>query len=372
MNGRKILSRFAALLTAGLLAAGAASAEASLSYNGVVVAGETLPVAALFGGKVAEVMVRTGDLIRKGDEIAQIATTLNYAPLEGTITGIYAAEGDDAGSIGERYGAVLYVEPLGKYTVSATTEKAYNISENRFVHIGETVFLRCVSDGSHQGRGVVKGYGDDTSKYNVEVIAGEFCIQETVAIYRDENYDAKSCIGRGDVAATTPVAVKGSGSILKMHVKNGDSVERGELLFETVDGALDGMYSPGSQVVSDVSGIVATVDAQPGASVEKGGKILTVYTDESLQVQLPVAEADLSLIQVGQKVRLEFTWDPNQTTVFEGEVVSLSYLNANAAADASTGGTSTQTTDPVYTAIVSFTPDSTVRMGMTVLAYVQD
>ena len=81
MNGRKILSRFAALLTAGLLAAGAASAEASLSYNGVVVAGETLPVAALFGGKVAEVMVRTGDLIRKGDEIAQIATTLNYAPL---------------------------------------------------------------------------------------------------------------------------------------------------------------------------------------------------------------------------------------------------------------------------------------------------
>ena len=84
--------------------------------------------------------------------------------------------------------------------------------------------------------------------------------------------------------------------------------------------------------------IVATVDAQPGASVEKGGKILTVYTDESLQVQLPVAEADLSLIQVGQKVRLEFTWDPNQTTVFEGEVVSLSYLNANAAADTSAGG----------------------------------
>ena len=60
-------------------------------------------------------------------------------------------------------------------------------------------------------------------------------------------------------AASRSFAVKGSGSILKMHVKNGDSVERGELLFETVDGALDGMYSPGSQVVSDVSGIVATL-----------------------------------------------------------------------------------------------------------------
>ena len=172
MNGRKILSSFAALLTAGLLAAGAASAEASLSYNGVVVAGETLPVAALFGGKVAEVMVRTGDLIRKGDEIAQIATTLNYAPLEGTITGIYAAEGDDAGSIGERYGAVLYIEPTNRYTLAATTEKAYNKSENKYVHLGETVYLSCTSDGTHRGTGLVSALTD--TGYNVEVTGGDF------------------------------------------------------------------------------------------------------------------------------------------------------------------------------------------------------
>ena len=367
----QMLKRVSALAAALALTL-CACAGAETLFEGVVTSSGATPVLAAFGAAVDQMNVSPGDRVEKGQTVAQLRTTRVYAPCEGTVSGVFGAEGDLTDGVNERYGAVLYVEPLGKYTVSATTEKAYNISENRFVHIGETVFLRCVSDGSHQGRGVVKGYGDDTSKYNVEVIAGEFCIQETVAIYRDENYDAKSCIGRGDVAATTPVAVKGSGSILKMHVKNGDSVERGELLFETVDGALDGMYSPGSQVVSDVSGIVATVDAQPGASVEKGGKILTVYTDESLQVQLPVAEADLSLIQVGQKVRLEFTWDPNQTTVFEGEVVSLSYLNANAAADTSTGGTSTQTTDPVYTAIVSFTPDSTVRMGMTVLAYVQD
>ena len=348
----QMLKRVSALAAALALTL-CACAGAETLFEGVVTSSGATPVLAAFGAAVDQMNVSPGDRVEKGQTVAQLRTTRVYAPCEGTVSGVFGAEGDLTDGVNERYGAVLYVEPLGKYTVSATTEKAYNISENRFVHIGETVFLRCVSDGSHQGRGVVKGYGD-------------------VAIYRDENYDAKSCIGRGDVAATTPVAVKGSGSILKMHVKNGDSVERGELLFETVDGALDGMYSPGSQVVSDVSGIVATVDAQPGASVEKGGKILTVYTDESLQVQLPVAEADLSLIQVGQKVRLEFTWDPNQTTVFEGEVVSLSYLNANTAADTSAGGTSSQTTDPVYTAIVSFTPDSTVRMGMTVLAYVQD
>ncbi len=29
-----------------------------------------------------------------------------------------------------------------------------------------------------------------------------------------------------------------------MHVKAGDTVERGELLFETVTGTLDGLYAP--------------------------------------------------------------------------------------------------------------------------------
>ena len=44
-----------------------------------------------------------------------------------------------------------------------------------------------------------------------------------------------------------------------MHVKAGDTVERGELLFETVTGTLDGLYAPDKQVVSDTAGVIATV-----------------------------------------------------------------------------------------------------------------
>ena len=363
MNGRKILSRFAALLTAGLLAAGAASAEASLSYNGVVVAGETLPVAALFGGKVAEVMVRTGDLIRKGDEIVQIATTLNYAPLEGTITGIYAAEGDDAGSIGERYGAVLYIKPTNRYTLAATTEKAYNKSENKYVHLGETVYLSCTSDGTHRGTGLVSALTD--TGYNVEVTGGDFYMGETVGIYRESSYAAESRIGRGTVGRTAPVAVKGTGSILKMHVENGDFVERGELLFETVDGVLDGLYAPDCVIASPLSGVVASVDVSAGAAVSKGDSVVKIYPSDSMQIEISVPEEDLTELKEGQAVDIEFYWDIDETKTYTGTIASISHLSEKAAE----GERSDKT---YYKAYVTFTPDENVRLGMSVIVYPTD
>ena len=362
MNGRKILSCLMALLMTALLVSGA-GAEASLSYNGVVVAGETLPVAALFGGKVAEIKVRAGDLIHKGDEIAQIATTLNYAPLEGTITGIYAAEGDDAGSIGERYGAVLYIEPTNRYTIAATTEKAYNKSENKYVHLGETVYLSCTSDGTHRGTGLVSALTD--TGYNVEVTGGDFYMGETVGIYRESSYAAESRIGRGTVGRTAPVAVKGTGSILKMHVENGDFVERGELLFETVDGVLDGLYAPDCVIASPLSGVVASVDVTAGAAVSKGDSVVKIYPSDSMQIEISVPEEDLTELKEGQAVDIEFYWDIDETKTYTGTITSISHLSEKAAEGERSDKTS-------YKAYVTFTPDENVRLGMSVIVYPAD
>lgn len=352
------LMRITACLAALFLITGSALGE--MIFEGRVVSGATMPVTAPFGAMVDSLSVSAGDRIEKGDHVAKMDTVKVYAPCEGTVSGIFGAEGDSTEGIAERYGAVMYVEPMRKYTISASTEKAYNLSENKFIHIGEEVYLCCTADGTHVGRGIVTGFGEDSTKYSVEVFAGEFSMQETVGIFRAADYAASSRIGRGTVAATPPVAVKGSGSILKLHVAPGDYVEKGELLFETVNGNLDGMYSPGSDIVSNVSGIVASVEAAPGTSVEKGGAIITVYPDEALEVQIPVAESELSLISEGDSVRIEFTWDPELLTVFEGTVTSISYIN------------SAETGEPVYTASVAFTPDASVRLGMTVLVYTAD
>ena len=344
-----------ALLALAVLLAPCALAD--MVFDGSVTAGVVTNIEAPYSADIARVCFKAGDRIEKGDLAFTMATKRNYAPCEGTISGIFAEEGDYAESVTKRYGAILYIEPINKYVVTATTEKAYNVSENKFIHIGEEVYLLCTADGSHQGRGIVTGFSEDGASYNIEAVSGEFSMEETVGVFRSPDHDTTSRIGRGTVSANTPVAVDGSGSIIKMHVKNGETVERGELLFETVDSELDGLFSPGADVKSEVSGIVASVEVAAGAAAEKGAGVLTVYSDDDIEVQVSVRESELEFIDVGQKVIIEFNWDANQSKRFDGEVTRISYIN-----DEGEG-------EPTYAASIAFTPDSSVRLGMTVTVY---
>lgn len=354
--------RLAAMLMA--LTALPLGALGETMFSGTVTAGQTQVITAPYGGIVEEVAVRVGDSVDIGDPIATVTTEKVYAMTEGTISGVFAAEGDATADIKERYGALCYIEPINRYTLSASTEKAYNSSENRYIHIGETVYLTCTKDGTHQGRGIVTAIDkEDEQKYTVEVTGGEFYMGETVAIHRDETYSNESRIGRGTVERTAPVAVNAEGSVLRLHVRAGDSVERGELLLETVSGTLDGLYAPDTRVVSDRKGVIATVDAGNGTAVEKGAKIATIYPEEAMQVSMVISESDLMDVAVGSKASIEFNWDADGERRFEGVVSAISYVNEKK----EEGGSSAAE----YVAYVDFTPDETVRLGMTVVVYVQ-
>lgn len=352
----------AAMLTLVMIPFGAA---AETVFTGEVTVGETHVIAAPYGGLVEDVQVRVGDSVKIGDPIATVETTKVYAEVEGTVSGVFANEGDSASGVKERYGALVYIEPINRFTVACSTDKAYNSSENRYIHIGESVYLKCTKDGSHQGRGVVTALGENSdSQFTVEVTGGEFYLNEQVSIYRDSDYSAKSCIGRGTVGRTRTVAVTGEGSVLKVHVQPGDTVERGEVLLETVSGVLDGLYAPDKQVVSDVEGVIATVDASNGTAVEKNAKIVSVYPNDAMQIRFLIAEEDLAGVQVGNKVQIEFNWDAEGKARFEGTVSSISYLTESQGEGASSSGAQ-------YAAYVDFTPDESVRIGMTVIVYVE-
>ena len=64
-------------------AAGAALGEAELSYDGQVVAGESIPVSAPYGGKISEMLTRGNSWVKAGDVVCEISGTLNYAPIDG-------------------------------------------------------------------------------------------------------------------------------------------------------------------------------------------------------------------------------------------------------------------------------------------------
>ena len=143
-----------------------------------------------------------------------------------------------------------------------------------------------------------------------------------------------------------------------------ERAERGELLFETVTGTLDGLYAPDKQVVSDAAGVIATVDAGNGTSVEKDAKIATIYPNDAMQIKMVISEADLMDVTVGGKAEIEFNWDADSGRRFEGTISSISYLS-----EKQSDGAASQSAQ--YVAYVDFTPDETVRIGMTVIVYVE-
>ena len=263
----------------------------------------------------------------------------------------------------------MYIEPVTRYVVAATTEKAYNSSDTKYVHIGEKVYLSCAKDGTHVGTAVVTSVSDvdesGNTPYKLEVTSGDFYMGETVGIYRDSAHSSETRIGRGTIQQHAAVPVKGSGSILRLHVEVGDHVERGEVLFETVEGVLDGLYAVDNTILSPLDGIIASVDATQGSAVEKGGKLVTVYPKDAMQIEMKVSELDLNEVHEGDKVSIEFEWDADGALQLEGVVSGISSVGDEKSAEKSSG-------DAQYSAYVDFTPVDSVRLDMSVIVYVQD
>ncbi len=365
MNKGKLLT---AAMAALLILALGAPALAQVTFQGTVISRETITVSAPFGGLVDELSLRKGDKICVGDPVATIKTTKVYAEMDGVVSGIFAKEGDQTEGITERYGGVMYLEPINKYVVSATTEKAYNSSDTKYVHIGERVYLSCTKDGTHVGTAVVTKVSEvdenGNTPYTLEVVGGEFYMGETVGIYRDSAHSSASRIGRGTIQQNAAVPVKGTGSVLKLHVQVGDRVERGEVLFETVEGVLDGLYAVDNTIYSPLDGFVATVEAAQGSAVEKGGKLITVYPKDAMQIEMKVSELDLNEIHEGDRVSIEFEWDADGTLQLDGVVSGISSVGDEKEEKSSS--------DAQYSAYVDFTPVDSVRLNMSVIVYVQD
>lgn len=359
--------RLAVFLAALLTLAMGMPALAQVTFQGNVISRETTSVSAPFGGLIDSIPLRKGDVIHVGDPVATIRTTKVYAEMDGIVSGIFAQEGDQTEGITERYGGVMYIEPINKYLVSATTEKAYNSSDTKYIHIGEKVYLSCTKDGTHVGTAVVTKIAEldenGNTPYTLEVVGGEFYMGETVGIYRSSDHSSSSRIGRGTIQQNAAVPVKGTGSVLKMHVQVGDRVERGEVLFETVEGVLDGMYAVDNTICSPLDGIVATVEATQGSAVEKGGKLITVFPKDAMQIEIKVSELDLAEIHEGDKVLIEFEWDADGALQLDGVVSGISSVGDEK---------SENSTDARYSAYVDFTPVDSVRLDMSVIVYTLD
>ena len=340
----KTMLRAFALLLILCLTAVPTLAAGEVSFEGTVASDASVRVAAPIGGTVDTVNLIAGQRVTEGDAVLSLAGTKVYAAQSGTVTGVFAAAGDDLDAVATRYGAALYIEPEYGFTVSATTDKAYDSAATRLVHIGETVYLTGSASSKLRGSGVVTR-------------EGEFQLSESVRVYREETLASTSRLGTGSVARVDPVAVTATGSVLKMYVKNGDAVRAGDVLFETLDGTWDGLYAAGTDVAVPTSGIVESVSASAGDAVRKGDTLAVIHPDGSLYVSFSVPETDLGSVREGDAVELEFVWKDDETARVPATITWISHMS-----DASTDETA-------YEARAAFTPDADTRLGMNVIVY---
>ena len=344
-----------ALGVAGALLTGAALAD-TFSVNGTVTAATTHEIYAPIGGRVSGVAVRVGDSVSAGDVIATLETEKVYAPEDGTVTGIFGLPGDNAETVSQRFGAVMYLEGESVYSITASTDEAYSATSNKLVHAGEDVVLCAYSDSSRRGTGVITSI--EGVNFNVRVLSGSFLVGEKITVYRESVLSSRR-IGRGTLDRTSPTAVTAQGSIVSIAVEDGAEVRRGDLLFETLSGDFDGLYMSGSDILADVAGTVSQVNVQQGASVEKNSVAAVLYPVGAMQVTAQVNEEDLRGISEGDTVSIELLWNQDENVSYRGVVQGVSAV--------ATASGSQESEEVTYDVTIAFTPDENTRYGMSAI-----
>lgn len=351
----KKLFAFCIALMLAILPMGAAMAETIMIY-GTVINTQPQSVVCTADGTIEQVNVTVGDRVTGGTVIATVETNKVYATTDGTVY-LFGEAGDKVSDITTQYGAVAYISPAQPYTITATATDRNGQAVS--VVPGETVYLRCYKDGKHTGVGILAKL--EKGKYTIVVTEGEFATGETISIYRDPAYTDQSRIGRSKVTIADMVACQGDGYLVKFHVQNGETVEKGTLLYETISGS----FAPGStqhdKVVAPTNGIVSAVYEKAGSQLSGAAPapvtvqttddkktsdkntttstaapvssttahvIAEIYPDSSLRVVAYAPESVLSEIYVNDTVYVSCQYIENMAEPVVGTVEKISRIPA--------------------------------------------
>ena len=233
---------------------------------------------------------------------------------------MFASVGDDASGVAAHYGALAVIEPKNALYIDASTDQAYNDADNRYIHAGETLYLKLSND---KGTGVVTSVSG--KKYTVEILSGSFDVDDTVRCFRESTTPSDSEVGRGKVTRYADVQVNAnSGRIAAVHVKPGDTVEVGDLLFELVDAQSEKNAS--RSIAASKDGVITSMNTASGAQVYRGQLLCEVADLSTLELSAEVDELDLNSIAVGDT--LSYTLDAFDGETFTGTVTQIYSVGA--------------------------------------------
>ena len=298
-------------------AAGAEEAVNSVEIDGVVEAAAERTIFAPYSGVVGDFDVCEGDILAQGEPLFAIRTTPVYADFDGTVTAVFAQPGDSAASVQERYQALAYIEQTVRYTAECTTTGADSDNENRIIHVGEPVYIRSTSN--HDRKGEARNTGVSGNSYTLEVLSEKnIRLNESIKVYRDDDFASDSCIGSGRLSRVDPKPVTAEGYVLAVHVREGQQVSRGDLLFEIVPDRLDGMQGGEGSVLMPEDGVLLSLSAVRGEQIAKDAPMATYCPADAVKLVCAVDEDELSGIHIGDEMTVTldaYAGEPIQATV---------------------------------------------------------
>ncbi|MBR5225522.1 MAG: efflux RND transporter periplasmic adaptor subunit [Clostridia bacterium] len=305
------LITLAALLLALILSCTAALA---VTANATVTAPETVKMAAPMNGTLLPFDLTGGDRVASGDVLFAFDTVPVYAQADGKVAAVFAEAGDDASGVMARYGSLAVIEPEKPLFIPANTAQAYDKDENRYLHAGQTLYLKC---GNEEGVGVVTSV--DGANYIVEILEGDFELGDMVRCFRKEDMKYEEETGRGKATRYADTAVAAQGRIVACHVQPGDAVKTGDLLFEVVDDSC--AVGASLEMMAPVSGAVTALAVTSGMQVYRGQLLCEIADLDALELSVQVDELDLASLRVGDV--LTYTLDAYGEETFSGTVTEI-------------------------------------------------
>ena len=282
-----------------------AAKSTTFAANGRVVEPPPITLTAPLGGQVQPFAWRTGDSVNADDTVLSILPMQVLAACDGTVCGVQAQVGDQAAQVISMYGALCYIERDQIWQVEASAASAYNEIENRDVRIGDILRIQQGS-GSNAVTGEGQVVGLTPRGFVVNFPQGDFNLESTVKFYRgdDKAFKSKDEVGNGKIRRPDAVAVLGEGCIATVHITEGQSVKRGQLLFTLDAVTAKHTDAPTDEVRCQASGIISEVLVRPGQFVTQGQAVMTLIPTAELNISLEVDELDIARVSIGQSIRI--------------------------------------------------------------------
>ena len=269
-----------------------------------------------------------GDPAGENETMFVMRTETLFAPEKGTVEEVFAADGDDAAAVLQRYGALISMQGENADRIQATTAGTFLKKENKVLRVGETLYFKSDKSGHEEGSGrviAVSGTG-----YTVEIQKGVFEMGETLNLFRKDDYSSDSKVGSGNVFRRDPVGLAGQGRIGSVLVRPGDAVSAGQPVMTFLGPDADPGAAP--EIRTRRAGVVAQVAAAPGQQVWKGALLARIWHTDQLEVVAEVDEMDLEAVSVGTECPVILDMYPDrQLTGKVTEISGLGVTRQNAA-----------------------------------------